>query len=61
LLHQDRKTNSNYKRDLVMSFSAAYYDAVVRKDKPSSLKGVTSNFPRETKQPETDKKKEAKP
>lgn len=44
-----------------MSFSAAYYDAVVRKDPPASLKEVPTTFPIEPKKAEADKKKVAKP
>lgn len=43
-----------------MSFGAAYYDAVVRKDPPASLKEVPTTFPTEPKQAEV-KKKVAKP
>jgi hypothetical protein len=43
-----------------MSFGAAYYDAVVRKDPPTSLKEVPSTFHVKPEQTEA-KKKVAKP
>ena len=55
----------NYKkkqiRILVMSFYTAYYDAIVRKDPPASLKEVPTTFPIEPKKAEADKKKVVKP
>ena len=50
-----------YNDDLVMSFSTAYYDAIVRKNPPASLKEVPTTFPVEPKKADADKKKEAKP
>ena len=44
-----------------MSFRAAYYDAIDRKDPPASLKEVPTTFPIEPKKADADKKKETKP
>ena len=44
-----------------MSFSTAYYDAIVRKNPPASLKEVPTTFPVEPKKADADKKKETKP
>ena len=59
--HQTTTHEKKQIRTLVMSFRAAYYDAIVRKDPPASLKEVPTTFPIEPKKAEADKKKETKP